>query len=163
MNDVEKTPRKGLRWSKIALAVSLSVNLLIAGLAVGTFANVRKGNNFVRTGEASGAYTFALSAKHRREIGKGMASYFQANGRDRDALHQEYARMIDVLTADPFDREAAQQILSAQAKFASERRETAEGLLLDQLEGMSLEERQAFAKRLEEGVKRRPRAPRPSG
>ncbi|MDG1430928.1 MAG: periplasmic heavy metal sensor [Paracoccaceae bacterium] len=161
MSDAENKAPKGPRWGKIVLILSLSVNLLIAGLAVGTFANVKKGDNFVRNGEESGAYTFALSPKDRREIGKNMASYFQKNGRDRDALGKEYARMIEVVTADTFDREAAQLILSNQASFAVDRRLAAEGLLLDQLESMSADERREFAERLQEGVKRRRGPPRP--
>jgi len=163
MSDVEKTPSKGIRWGKVALVASLSVNVLIAGLAIGTFANVKKGNNFVRTGEASGAYTFALSPKDRREIGKNMMSHFKEMGRDRDALQAEYQRMITVVTAEPFDRDAAQDVLGNQAEFANARRVAAEGLLLDQLESMTVEERLRFAERLQEGVKRRPRPPRPKG
>lgn len=161
MSDAEKTSSKGPRWGKIALVVSLTVNVLIAGLAIGTFAQVKKSDGFVRTGEASGAYTFALSPKDRREIGKNMASYFKDKGRDRGALQKEYERMIDVVTSDPFDRAAAQDVLTNQAEFASDRRVAAEGLLLDQLENMTLKERQEFAQRLQEGVKRRPRPPRP--
>lgn len=161
MSDVEKKPNGGPRWVKIALGVSLSINLLIVGLAVGTFSQVRKGDVGVRSADGTGAYTFALQPADRRKIGRGMYDHFQQSGDDRASIRKEYDRMVEILVAETFDRAAAEQIMARQSKIVDNRRMVAEGLLLDQLEAMSLEEREKFAERLKEGARRRPGAQKP--
>lgn len=156
--NVEK-PKQDQRWIKIALGVSLCINLLIAGLAIGTFSNVKKNGPPIRAGEASGAYTFALSREGRKSIGQALAKKSRDSGNRREQIVAEYQNMINVLIADDFDREAAQQILDRQFGYANERRVAGEALLLDQLEQMTLEERKEFADRLSEGAKRRPGPP----
>lgn len=157
MSDDVIKPSKGPRWVKIALAVSLSLNLLIVGLAFGMFNQVRKGAPPIRAGEAAGAYTFALKPEDRHEIGKAMYDRSKSSGRDRERVTGEYERMITILTADTFDREAAKEVLGSQFDIANERRVIAEDLLLDRLEEMTAQERVEFSERLREGVKRRPR------
>ncbi|MDG2339678.1 MAG: periplasmic heavy metal sensor [Paracoccaceae bacterium] len=159
MSDDVKETSKGPRWVKIALAVSLSANLLVVGLAFGMFTQVRKGAPPIKAGESAGAYTFALSPRDRREIGKSMADQSKSSGRDRQRVTGEYDRMIAILKAETFDRDAAKQVLGSQFEIANERRLTAEDLLLDRLEQMTLEERIEFSERLLEGVKRRPGPP----
>ena len=159
MSDVEKTPNKGPRWVKIALGVSLSVNVLVVGLAIAMVTMVQRGGTPVRTGEAAGAYTFALSPKDRRDIGHAVTQEFRKSGKDRSGLRAEYQNMIAILVADPFDRAAAQEVLARQFEFADQRRMASEALLLDHLERMSLEDRKAYAKRLGEGMKRRSAPP----
>ena len=161
MSDDLDKPKKGPRWAKIALGVSLSLNLLVAGLAIGTFSNVKKNGGPMRPGEAAGAYTYALSPQDRRSIGKAISERNRSGDKTRDQIVAEYQNMIDVLTADEFDREAARQILDRQFNFANERRLDSESLLLDHLDTLSLEERKAFAERLQEGAKRRPGKPPP--
>lgn len=160
MSDEVKKPNKGPRWVKIALGVSLSVNLLIAGLAIGTFSNVKKNGPPIRAGETAGAYTFALSPKDRREIGKALLSQSREAGSTRAQIVAEYHNMVEVLTAEEFDRAAAKEILDRQFGFANERRISSEILLLDRLEKMSVEERKEFAERLKEGSNRR-QTPKP--
>ncbi len=162
MSDAENKIPKGPRWGKIALIVSLSVNLLIAGLAVGTFANVKRNAPPMGAGEAAGAYTFALLPKDRRDIGNALSKLNRENGSTREKIVAEYQNMIEILLADEFDRDAAEQILDRQFQFANGRRAVSEMLLLDKLEQMSKEERKAFAERLKEGANRHPgKPPRP--
>lgn len=142
------------RGVKIALALSLAVNLMIIGLAAGVYSQVQSSGGGVRFSDAGGAYTRALLPEDRRSIGREMNERFRPAQQDRILSRREYERMLTVLGAEQFDRATAEEILRAQAVTAEERRQAAEQLLLDRLEAMSAEERAAFAKRLTEGLKR---------
>ncbi len=159
MSDVVDKSNWVPRWAKIALGVSLTINILIAGLAIGTFSNVKKIPPAMGPSEVAGAYTYALLPKNRRNIGKAMSKLNRENGSAREKIAAEYQYMIEILVAEEFDRDAAKQILDRQFEFANDRRVVSENLLLDELEKMSLEERVEFAERLKEGANRHPGIP----
>lgn len=144
------------RWVKIALAVSLAVNLLIVGLVGGVaFSGGKVGP--LRVTDAGGAYTQALTPKDRRAIGQAIARELQGQRKDRASVLAEYQGMLDVLRAEPFDREAAAQVLLRQTRIFEQRRSASETALLDRLEGMTAAERAAFVERLEEGIRKQRR------
>ena len=130
-------------------------------MAIGTYSTVKKNGGPIRAGEAAGAYTYALSPKDRRDIGRALSKAHREAGSTRERIQAEYQSMIAVLTAETFDRAAAKEVLDRQFEFANDRRVASETLLLDHLESMTLEERKAFAERLKEGANRKPRPPRP--
>lgn len=147
------------RGVKIALALSLAANLLIVGLAVGVFTQVQRAAPAMKFNESGGAYTRALTPQDRRSIGREMGERFRTILRDREPARADYERMIEILSAETFDREAAQAVLQSQAQVAQERRALSEELLLDRLAAMTPEERANFAARLTNTLQRPPKGP----
>ena len=117
MSDVEEKPKQGSRWVKVALGVSLSINLLIAGLAIGTFSKVQKDGVQCRSNQAVGAYTFALSPKDRRDIGREIGAQTRKGSASPEAIRLEYEHMTEILVAEKFDREAARAVRNRQFEF----------------------------------------------
>lgn len=157
MDDATDKKSGTSRGVKIALSLSLALNILVLGLAIGIFTQVQRSGGPVRFSDAGGAYTRALSAADRRSIGAEMYERFRSGQQDRLPSRREYERMIAILSAEPFDRAAAEQVLRAQATTAQDRRMLAEQLLLDRLEAMTADERAAFVKRLTDNLKRPPK------
>lgn len=156
MTQEQQKPSRCPRWVKIALAVSLSVNLLIVGLVGGmAFRSDKMGPP--RMTDAGGAYTQALTVKDRRDIGRIIGRELQELRKDRATVLGEYQGMLEVLRTEPFDRAAAAQVLERQSSIFEQRRKAGETALLNRLEAMSVEERAAFVERLEKGIQRQER------
>ncbi len=142
------------RWIKIALAVSLAINLLIIGIAGGMAARFGGSDGPPRMSDSGGAYTRALTPKDRREIGKDLGQQFQEMRKGRAIVQEQYREMLAVLKAEPFDRGAAEDVLQRQSGIADQRRKVSERALLDRFEAMTPAERAAFVVRLEQGIER---------
>ncbi len=156
MNETVKAPTPAGRGVKVALVASLALNLLLGGLIAG------------------------VAVRHHRDMGPGgrgaltFAPYFDSLGRaDRAALREEMLRrmpalremhrergedvraFLEVIRADPFDREVAEAVLEQQLGRASRRLDEGRELFLERLAAMSPEERQAYADRLEKALDRK--------
>ena len=143
---------------KITLVLSLSLNLLVVGMVVGTAGRmVGHMGTPPRIADTGGAYTAALAPRDRRAIGQAMSEHYRSTNTARPSVREEYRTMIRVLRADPFDREAAQEVLDRQTEYADTRRTLSERVFLDRLEQMSQEERQKFVSRLVEVLQRESR------
>lgn len=153
-----KRPR---RWPKVLLAISLFFNLLVLGAIAG--AHLRDGPDMGRSPapdraamHATGFAPFfdALPREARGEIGKALRARGDSARPDRAALEAEFARIIAVLKAEPFDRAALEEVMAAQQARVSARVEAGRSALLDVLAGMSPAERAAFAERMEQRMVR---------
>lgn len=156
MNETVKAPTPAGRGVKVALVASLALNLLLGGLIAG------------------------VAVRHHRDMGPDerggltFAPYFESLGRaDRAAMREEMLRrmpalremhrersedvraFLQVIRADPFDPEAAQQVLEHQLGRAARRLDEGRALFLERLAAMTPEERQAYADRLEKALDRR--------
>jgi uncharacterized membrane protein len=153
MPETPRTPpprtRGAGRGIKIALAVSLALNLLVAGLVGGAVLR-RGGPDEAPAIRALGLAPFAIALP--REGRDDMRHRIEA---DAPRLRAERARIGDslrevrrALLAEPFDREAAEAALSNSREAAMALQAYGHDALLDTLEGMSAEERSAMAERL---------------
>ncbi len=145
------------RWVWPVLIVSLTLNLLVAGMMLGAAmrADVRDrppGSARSLIGEP---FIRALAPEDRRAFVRSMV-------RDRDALRTNRAELrarvetlLSALSAEEFDRDAVADILADQRALAQRRQDIGEDLLLDRLEAMTLDERRAYAKRLDEALRPR--------
>lgn len=150
--------RPGLRYLLIG---SLAVNFIIAGLMVGaTVGNKRTGDRPPREGDILGAYTQALSSQERREIGKSIRDHHRSLGEKPMRPRQVLQQMLTALQAEPFDAAAVQALIDQQSETAFERRKVAQGLWLQYVSDMSVEERAAYAARIEEVLARRKGPPK---
>lgn len=161
---VENTPAatKPRRIWKIVLALSLALNLAVAGIVVGSIASGRAGPDGPRSFDLGiGPMTRALTRQERRAIGQSL--------RESRALHDLNPReriggLVAALQADPFDPAVLQALLDAQSQKMDDVQMRAQAAFLALVTDMTPERRAEFAAQLREELSRpRPFRDRPSG
>ncbi len=160
----EETPNtKPRRWLMPVLIVSLALNLLVAGVVVGSWLSPdgsRKGGDEQRAirGVLGEPFFRALPADQRRTMLGEIAGNRDAFREGREALRERFESFLAALRAETFDRTEAKRLLGEQRQAAVRRQNLGEALLLDRLEAMTAAERAAYADALEKrlrGLKRR--------
>lgn len=144
-------PGKGLR---IALGLSLALNLLVAGLVAG--AVLRDGGpreRMVRDLDF-GPFTEALSPNDRDELRRDFVQRAPDLRGMRQAMQADLETFLAALRTEPFDPAALAQVLASQQGRMARRVELGQELLLDRLTAMDPAERAAFADRLERRLRR---------
>lgn len=144
------------RQLRVALGVSLAVNLLVVGVIGGgiyrhAFGNDRSGNHHKRYGAA---YIRALPSEDRKAIREvlrqGRAERASAGGHKQKQL-----ALLAALRADPFDISQVSEILGSQRKDALMAQKHVEQLWLSRIAAMEPDERDLYADRLELELSRR--------
>ncbi|MCG6882962.1 MAG: periplasmic heavy metal sensor [Silicimonas sp.] len=158
-NETPTDPKKPRRWLMPALLVSAALNLLIVGIVAGALLSPdgprRRGGEDERAvrGVLGEPFFRALPARQRREMVREIVGNRDAFREGREALRTRFESFLGALRAETFDREAAAALLGQQRQAAIRRQEQGEALLLDRLEGMTRDERAAYADALEERLK----------
>lgn len=144
----------GPRWIRIALAVSVALNLAVAGLAAGAW--LREGPRRGMPRDMSfGPFTEALSDADRRELRRALGDRAPGFREARQEMRADLEALLDSLRAEPFDPSAAEAALAAVAQRTTDRLDLGRELMTGRILAMTDAERQAFADRLERGLKRR--------
>ncbi|MEO0486576.1 MAG: periplasmic heavy metal sensor [Pseudomonadota bacterium] len=173
-NTTPSAPSKGRglgRWGRIALFVSLALNLVIVGVVVGSLAIDGPRNSDKRPARAQetglGPVLMALSREDRRALGRDMRQFLRGEQRTRAEARALMENVVTAVRADPFDPAAVDSLIDVQVQDVELRLSVARGLFLERLTDMSDAERAAFADRLETllntppGDKRGPDGDRP--
>lgn len=140
------------RWTKVLLAVSLAVNLLIGGLAVGAMLGPdhnRGGRDF-----GLGPLSEALSREDRKALRGAFLERHPDAREDRRAARAEFDALLAALRAEPFDADVLDAALQAVAARNTALLETGRELVAGRVKAMDPAERAAFADRLEKGLRR---------
>jgi uncharacterized membrane protein len=146
-------PAPTSRGVKIALAVSVALNLAVAGLAAGAW--LRDGPRGGMPRDMSfGPFSEALDDADRKSIRRSLLSRVGEFREQRQAAKAEFEALLVALRAEPFDASAMQAALAAIETRNSERLELGRTLIETRLIEMSPEARRAFADRLEKGLRR---------
>lgn len=148
-----KAPNRGLR---IALAVSVALNLGILGMMAGAWFNhVGPGG---RSGDfrdlGFGPFTEALSHDDRAALRKAFIAKMPDMREARRAMRQTQQDLLAALRADPFDRARLETVLAIQSDRSASQLAMGQSLLKDLLVQMTPEARHSFADRLEERLSR---------
>jgi hypothetical protein len=149
-------PPRGGRGLKIALGLSLAVNLLILGLVVGAILAVgpgRSGDDDPRLRTLGlGPFAIALPREDRQAVTDRI---------DRDALRAErralglsLVQLREAMLAEPFDRAAAEAALARSRAAAEAAQGHGHAALLDHIETMSAAERVELVERLGRALRR---------
>ncbi|MEM7723833.1 MAG: periplasmic heavy metal sensor [Pseudomonadota bacterium] len=160
-----KKPRVG-RGLKIALALSLSLNLLIIGLIGGAITaggGLRGGDDGRGPGlRALGLGPFALSLD--REDRADLRTRLEGGdlGAPRRAIGGAMRDLQAALRSDPFDRDAAGAALARSRGAAEALQSEGHTALLDMLETMPAADRAQLAQRLDRVLRRMGRSEGPS-
>ncbi|KUF12170.1 periplasmic heavy metal sensor [Pseudoponticoccus marisrubri] len=152
-------PRRGAPkpWLRIVLFASLALNLAVAGLVAGMLLSggPRPPDGRHKPGDAIFPYTRAFDEAQGRALRDNLRQAFREDwdGVRRDLL-DDYRAALEVLRAEPFDAQAMQALVEAQVARAEARRLRGQEVFLAMLEGMSPEDRRAYADRLEDHLAR---------
>ncbi|WP_299282911.1 periplasmic heavy metal sensor [uncultured Tateyamaria sp.] len=164
MNDSPEQRRCPV-WVKVALGLSLALNLAVAGLVTGLALRAGGGPGGARAPGIGYAlpYVVALPRESRRAVFDAVRENPALP--DRRARRADYAAMVGALTQDPFDRGAVQAILERQQNGVAGVQRAAQSKWLDVVAAMPAETRASYAARIEEVLKRGPkrsnRGPKP--
>jgi uncharacterized membrane protein len=146
-----KIPRRRL-WLRILFGLSLALNLLVLGLAVGTVLRFGGPDEARRPPPVLGATLYReLPRDHRRAFRQAMEDMSAARAPGRREMAQQFA---SALRANPFDVSVLQALLDDHAARRGEWHGAANRALLARLEQMSDVERAAYAERVEEALSR---------
>ncbi|MDZ4309356.1 MAG: periplasmic heavy metal sensor [Cypionkella sp.] len=145
---VGKLPGKGLR---IALAVSVALNLAVVGVFAGSFLKDHEegGPRGVRE-IGFGPFTEALSREDRKALRKAVLARMPGIRQARQEAGQDARNLLGVLRAEPFDPAQLAALLEAQRVRMAGRFEVGQEVMRDLLVAMTPEARLAFADRLEQ-------------
>lgn len=147
----EEVQPKTRTWVRVLLIVSLSLNLLIVGIAAGSVYRL-KGAREAGPPPSVGMMLFReLSREDRRAL---RSDAQQRNSGFREARLKEGAAVMEALRATPFDRDALQGVLEMQAVDREAFQRRIQAAWLSRVDEMSDEERAAYADRLQERMSR---------
>ncbi|MFB2531191.1 periplasmic heavy metal sensor [Paracoccus sp. p3-h83] len=149
-----RTRARAPLWMRLALIVSLAVNLLVAGIVVGGLTG-RLHHPPPPLGEVNlGAFTPALTDDDRKAIRERAAHEGLSMREVMRTARAEQAALIAALRAEPWDREAIVGLLGQIRSRAAARLDLGSRLVLERLDSMSPGERKALADRMEAAAER---------
>ena len=142
---------KGLR---IALALSVAVNLAVLGLVAGVMLRDGPGMRGAMVRDLGfGPYTEALRPEDRKELRRALFEKAPEIRETRRLMHEDMQALLGLLRAEPFDGAAFRNRMEAQHERMEHQLQLGQNLLQDFLAAMPADERRAFADRLEAGLR----------
>jgi uncharacterized membrane protein len=147
--------RRTGRGIKIALAVSLALNLLVAGLVGGAVLSRPDPGEApaIRT-LGLGPFALALPREARDDIRRRIEDRHGRRAAQPGGGRAQSLAVRQALLAEPFDSEAAARALGRSREAAMLLQAQGHGALIETLEGMSAAERAVVADRLERALRR---------
>lgn len=147
----EKLPA-GRRWLRVALAVSLTLNLLVVGLVVGAAMRFGGPDGGHKPPPSMGAALYReLPRDDRKAVRAAMKS---AHGQRKSDRATEAQRLGDALRAQPFDAAAVQAVMAVQAQARADWQGGVQQAWLARVAAMSDAERIDYANRLQKAMTR---------
>jgi len=158
-------PRRGASHGlRVALAVSLTVNLLVLGVLVGGAIGIARHAPRPAIADITlGTFTEALSPEDREALRRAAEAESLGLRDMHRASRDDYLALIAAVRAEPWDEAAARRVIAAYGQRSQERLESGERLMLQRLAEMGPLARRAFADRLEDALRRGFRPEREGG
>lgn len=150
--------RRGL---KIALAVSVALNLAVLGVVAGAVLHGGPMRDQMVRDLGFGPFAEALTEADRTALKRAFLKRSPGLRDLRETMRQDMANVLAALRADPFDPAAFQTALSAQVGRLTGQMKLGQDLLAERVDAMTAPERLAFADRLETSLRRGPHGTRP--
>ena len=159
MPDKPVSPVSSGRWLRIALAVSLAINLGIGGVVAGAMFRNRGGmhDGMMARDLGFGPFTEALSKDDRGALRRAFLAKVPELRDGRRAMKKDFSALLEELRAVPFDEVALRDVFDRQNQRNTERLKLGQDLIFDLVVAMTTEARQAFAGRLEAQLARGPK------
>lgn len=143
------------RWLHWGLAVSVALNLAVAGLIVGVLWRGADGprRDFVRD-LGFGVYSEALTPQDRQALRQAFRDKMPEFRKSRNLMGKDLQGILAALRADPFDPEVLKARLASQNQRSVGQLALGQELIRDLMLNMSPEARLAFADRLEDRLRK---------
>lgn len=152
---VAAKPKTG-KAVRIALAVSVALNLAVIGIVAGALLRDGPRGRFIRELDF-GPYGEAFSPADRAAMRDAFLSR-DVNMRDmRDQMRSEGAALVALLRAETLDLSKLSALMQAQQGRMLDRIDLGRELVAERIAAMSAQERRAFADRLERAFQHPPR------
>jgi uncharacterized membrane protein len=150
---MKPTPmRPGLR---VVLVISLALNLMVAGVVAGmVFSGRGPAGDAYRVDLSLGPFARALAPEDVVSIRNDLIDRRRDMRRDRRAMIADTRGLIVILRDDPYDANAAAEILLRQRALVADLQTIGQDLVLARIAQMAPETRTAFAGRLEREMRR---------
>lgn len=162
MSESETTPplpsRRGL---KIALAVSVALNLAVVGVVAGAVLRGGPMRDQMVRDLSFGPFAEALTDSDRKALRRAFFDRSPGLRDLRATMQRDMEGVLTALRAQPFDAAALRTALAAQADRLSGQMKLGQDLLAERIDAMTEAERLAFADRLETSMRRGPHDGRP--
>jgi uncharacterized membrane protein len=153
MTHPDTSPKQDRRL-RIALAVSVGINLLVAGLAIGAAFHGGPDRDQMSRDLGFGPFSEALDMNQRRAL---RDSLIQKSPEIRSAMQQrrrDLSQLLAAMRAEPFDASQMQSALETMRQRLTTQLTLGQNALADVLAKMPTEQRLEFADRLERGQRR---------
>ncbi len=151
----EMTPRSS-RLQKRLLVVSLALNLVIIGVVAGMFFLGGAKGAPQRFDLTAGPMTRAMDVERRGALRDALRESGAFRPADRAQMRSDAIALLETVRAENFDDVAFRDALDRQRARLNTGQAAVLDALTQQISDMSLEERAAFADRLEEQMRRQP-------
>ncbi|MEL6169240.1 MAG: periplasmic heavy metal sensor [Pseudomonadota bacterium] len=153
--DMNGATRRTPAWVKVLLAVSLGLNLMVAGLVVGAVLN----RDAPKRGPASSAVGLprdvaplpllrAFDAPDQRSLARAYRERAGGRERNREELRALFDELQGHLRANPFDPDAFAVMLERERRRTSDRQDIGTEIFVNHLAQLPYEDRLAYADRL---------------
>lgn len=147
---VQNTVAKPGKRLKIALGLSLMLNLAVAGVVAGAFLRDGHGGREAMVRDLGfGPYSEALRPEDRKALRAKLFERAPELREQRRQMRADTQALLQVLRADPFDPTALDGLLAGQRDRLTSQLQLGQELLRDFLVGLPASERAGFADRLE--------------
>lgn len=151
----KKAAGRGIR---IALFLSLALNLLVVGMVGGAIWDNRgKIGPRADLGPAMDAgmvpFGQALDRAQRREFGRELANRNRELDQNRGRVREQIEALTSAISAVPFDAEALRSAFTDAQQMLNDRQRIGAEVLIDRIAAMSDEERATFVERLKKSLR----------
>lgn len=153
-------PARSGRGLRIALGLSLAVNLLILGLVAGAALHGPPDRSKMERDLNFGPFAEALRPEDRRALRREILQRAPELRESRDRMRLDLAGLLEALRADPFDPVRLEAVMNAQQERLAGQIALGANVIRDYLTGLDAAERRAFADRLEHSLNRGPDEPK---
>ena len=151
-------------WVKALLFVSLALNLVIVGIVAGSVIGRDGGKGGDRQGRIGALrdlgplpFVMAFDKDQRQALASEMRDKTQGNRASRADLRQKVESVLESLRSDSFDPEVVRGSIEQLRAQTQTRQTVGLDLYVDTLAKMTVEERRAYADRLDKLLQRRHR------
>lgn len=145
-------PGKGWR---VALILSLGVNLLVVGAIAGAVYGEWRGHGRPVVRDLGfGPYGEALTPADRADLRRAFARETGGFRAERHAAREIFGRLLEVLRTEPFDAAALRALMVQQQEHMAQRLALGQSLLMQRISAMTPKERAGFADRLQAALAR---------
>ena len=150
MNDQTAPQTKNTRrWVKVALIVSVAVNLGSAGVIGGAALRAPEiQRNNLQAPEGVAMLARAMPTPHQRELRESLRDRRGDLRPDREELRNLRDRFIVALRAEPFDIDAVNDVFADQRVMLSNLTAAGHDSVIEQIEKMSPQDRENYIRRL---------------